>query len=71
MKKVILSVAVAVLGFVATSCSKSYDCDCYNYGSASYTTSTVKASNASEGEYTCEAKGTAAGITPKTDCHLR
>jgi len=76
MKKVILSVAVAALGFVATSCSKSYDCDCATYGGSggtTYSTSTIKASNADEATYTCSDKSTAPGSssTTSTVCGLR
>ncbi|MBS1646479.1 MAG: hypothetical protein JST67_03970 [Bacteroidetes bacterium] len=73
MKKVLLSVAVAALGFAATSCQKSYNCDCttWNTGVPTYSTSTVKGKNATEAEYTCETNGTAPGATNQTNCHLR
>ncbi|MBS1646478.1 MAG: hypothetical protein JST67_03965 [Bacteroidetes bacterium] len=71
MKKVILSAAVVALGFAATSCNKSYTCDCQN--ASGYTTSTVKASNATEASYTCSNQSTAPGTAPASavSCQLR
>jgi len=76
MKKVILSIAITVVSFVAASCNKSYECDCAVYGGAggtTYSSLTIKAANATEAQYMCTDKSTApgSGASTTTDCALR
>jgi len=60
MKKIVLSVAIVILGIAATSCKK-YTCTCYD-SNGNATTSSVSGATALSADEKCVAKGSDCSI---------